>query len=599
MLNSPEIDILMPLRQALQGRARGGKTEAVHAAARQMGCSVQTVYRKLNAIGLDSGRKRRSDAGECVLDDKQLMLVAGVLHASTNGKGQRMPVGTALEMLRAGGQLTVPVSESTVSRQLYQRRMHPEQLGLPTPSIQLASRHPNHVWQVDSTTGAYYYMPGGRLRWMPEDEFYKNKVQNIVKASSDLLTRYSVVDHTTGCFKPRYYLGGETAANLLDVLTWAMWKQDGPMHGVPFVLMMDPGAANKSHVVRNFARRLGIELIHHAPGAARVTGSVEKVHDIVRMHFETRLRFTDPSQVHIDGLNEQVERWAISYCTTSVHSRHGRTRYGAWMEIQPEQLRVAASLEALRDAALKEPETRRVSNSKTISFATSKGVATYDLTYVPGVVAGLKVTVAENPFRAPAIDVLFSDPDTGEETWHVVEPMQVDQWGYREGAAVIAEAHLRTAAYSQVDETRNAVTRQAYKAVSPTGAPTLQEAERARKAHAQAYAGVVDAMADVNATQVPTFLPRRATPLALPQRQVEAHRLDIVTASKRIKEKLGPRYSPQVYAHLQATYGDAGVPENELEAIAALFDTNVAGSAGDPQQADGAQPLRAVGGGQP
>lgn len=591
MLTSPEIEILLPLRQALQGRSRGGKTQAVEAAARQLGCSPQTLYRKLAAIGFDSQRKRRRDAGECVLDAEQLKLVAGVLHASTNNKGQRMPVGTALEMLRASGKLPVDVSESTVSRQLYQRRMHPEQLGLPTPSVQLASRHPNHVWQVDSTTGAYYYMPGGRLRWMPEDEFYKNKVQNIVKASSDLLTRYSVVDHTTGSFKPRYYLGGETAANLLDVLTWAMWKQEGPMHGVPFVLMMDPGAANKSHVVRNFARRLGIELIHHAPGAARVTGAVEKVHDLVRMHFETRLRFADPSTMTIDVLNDQVEQWAIAYCTTRIHTRHGRTRYGAWMEIAPEQLRVAASLEALRDAALKEPESRRVSNTKTISFATSKGVSTYDLTYVPGVVAGLKVTVAENPFRAPAIDVLFTDPDTGAETWHVVEPMKVDDYGFREGAAVIAEAHLRTAAYSQVDETRNAVTREAYKGVSPTGAPTLEEAARARKAHAQAYAGEVDAMADVKATQVPTFLPRRATPLALPQRQVEVHRLDIVTAAKRCKELLGPQYSPQVYAHLQATYGEAGVPENELEAVAALFRR----ATGD--QADGAQPLRAVGGG--
>ena len=83
------------------------------------------------------------------------------------------------------------VSESTVSRQLYQRRLHPEQLSLPTPSVQLRSLHPNHVWQVDSTTGAYYYMPGGRLRWMPEDEFYLGKVKNIVNASTDLLTRYA------------------------------------------------------------------------------------------------------------------------------------------------------------------------------------------------------------------------------------------------------------------------------------------------------------------------------------------------------------------------------------------------------------------------
>ena len=586
MLNHIEFDILAQARANLAAAGRGAKAQILAETARILGCSEQTVYRKLQHAGFDSQRKRRSDAGECVLSDEQLRLVAGVLLASTNQKGQRMPVATALDMLRASGQLPVEVSESTVSRQLYQRRMHPEQLSLPAPSVQLRSLHPNHVWQVDSTTGAYYYMPGGRLRWMPEDEFYKNKVQNLVKASTDLLTRYAATDHTAAAFKTRHYLGGETAANLLDFLVWAMWQQEGtPMHGVPFILMMDPGAANKSHVVRNFCDRLGIKLIHHAPGAARVTGSVEKTHDLVRMHFETRLRFQDPSEVTIDTLNAMVEAWSRSYCTTRVHGRHGRSRYGAWMEIQPEQLRVAASIEALRDAAVKQPETRRVSNSKTIDFVTTKGRATYDLALVPGVVAGLKVTVAENPFRAPAIDVLFTCPDTGAETWHVVEPMATDAWGYREGAPVIGE-DMRTAAHSTVDRARGDLTRQAYR--TGDGLPTLEEAARARKQHAQAFAGVVDAMADVKATPVPTFLPRRHTPLDVPQRVVEARRLNTVEACGRLKDLLGAAYTPQVYAHVAATYPD-GMPETELDTVKALFTT--------------AQPvadnkLRAIGGGQ-
>jgi hypothetical protein len=585
MLKATEIEILSQTRQRLLAQRRGAKTQIVAEAASLLGCSVQTVYRKLEEVGFDSQRKRRSDAGECVLTDDQLRLVAGVLLASTNNKGQRMPVATALDMLRASGQLPVEVSESTVSRQLYQRRLHPEQLTLPTPSVQLRSLHPNHVWQVDSTTGAYYYMPGGRLRWMPEDEFYKNKVQNIVAASKDLLTRYAAADHASGAFKAKYYLGGETAANLLDFLAWAMWKQDtSPLHGVPFILMMDPGAANKSHVVRNFCKRLGTELIHHAPGAARVTGSVEKTHDLVRMHYETRLRFDDPAEVSIERLNASIEAWTAAFCTTRVHGRHGKSRFGAWMAIQPEQLRVAASIEALRDAAVKEPETRRVSNTKTISYSGSKGSNTYDLSLVPGIVAGLKCTVAENPFRAPAIDVLFVDPDTSEETWHVVEPMQTDQWGFREGAPVIGE-QMRTAAYSQVDHSRNDLTREAYR--TGDGLPSLEEAARARKAHAQAYDGLVDPMADVKATQVPAFLPRRSTPLGLPERQVEARRISVVDACKRLRDKLGAAYTPQVYAHVESTFPE-GVPEDQLDALAALFTT------GEPV-AD--NKLRIVGGG--
>jgi len=562
MLTSTEFDILARARDGLLAAKRGQKAQIVADAAQTLGCSVQTIYRKLEEAGFDAGRKRRSDAGECVLPDAELRLVAGVLMASINNKGQRMPIATALDILRASGQLSADVSESTVARQLYARRLHPEQLALPTPSVQLRSLHPNHVWQVDSTTGAYYYMPGGRLRWMPEDQFYKNKVENLVKASRDLLTRYAATDHTSAAFKVRYYLGGESAANLLDFVTWAMWKQpESPMHGVPFILMMDPGAANKGQLMRNFAKRTGIELIHHAPGAARVTGSVEKTHDLVRMHFETRLRFENPADVSLDRLNETIARWAAAYCTSREHSRHGRTRYGGWMEIKPEQLRVAASLQALRDAATREPEQRRVSNTKTIPFASR----TYDLSLVPGVVAGLKVTVVENPFRAPAIDVLFVDADTGEESWHVVEPMKTDEWGYREGAPVIGQ-QMRTAAHSDVDAARGDLTKQAYKVGD--GLPTLDEAAKARKAHAQAYAGIVDVHADVEATPAPAFLPRRTTPLPLAERRVEAKRLTVVDACKTIKARIGEAYTPQVFTDLAGAWPD-GVPEDKLDEICA------------------------------
>lgn len=581
-LNATEFHVLAQVRAGLLAGQRGTKQQIVADAARTLGCSVQTIYRKLGHVGFDSGRKRRSDAGESLLDDAQIELVAGVLLASANNKGQRMPVATALEMLRASGALTTEVSASTVSRQLYQRQLHPEQLANPTPSLQMASRHPNHLWQVDSTTGAYYYLPGGRLRWMPEDEFYKNKVANLVKASSDLLTRYAATDHTSHAFKVRHYLGGETAENLVDFVTWAMWKQDdSPMHGVPLMLLMDPGAANKGTLMRNLCKRLGVRLEHHKPGAARVTGSVEKTHDLVRMHYETRLRFVDPREVSLDWLNETVARWAASHCATRVHTRHGKTRYGKWMEIRAEQLRVAASLAALREAAMHEPETRRVDNDKTVSF----NGQTYDLSLVPGVVAGLKVTVAQNPFRAPAIDVLHTDVDTGAESWHVVEPVQVDEHGFRAGAPVWGE-DMRTAAYSDVDRARGDLTRQAYK--TGDGLPTLEEAAKARKAHAQAYAGVVDAMADVKATQVPTYLPRATTPIALPERRVEARRITVVEAAIELKRRLGEAYTPQVYADLNARFPD-GVPEDEIANLAAEFAAPIkpAGDAG----------LRLIGGG--
>lgn len=565
MLTSTEFDILARARDAIATAPRGGKRRVAEEAAAALGCSLATAYRKLEQAGFDSGRARRRDAGETVLSDQQLDDLAGVLRESTNNKGQRMPVSAALSMLQASGRVDIEVSPSTVSRQLYQRRMHPEQLAQDTPSLQMASKHPNHVWQIDSTVGAYYYLPGGRLRWMPDTEFYKNKVANIVKASSDLLTRYTCADHTSHAFKARHYLGGETAENLVDFVTWAMWKQpSSPLHGVPFILVMDPGAANKGRLMANLAQRLGVKLIHHAPGAARVTGSVEKAHDLVRMHFETRLRFVDRGEVSLDWLNEHVDLFCAAYCATAKHSRHHTTRFAKWLEIRAEQLRVAASLQALREAAVSEPETRRVSNTRTVSY----GGREYDLALVPGTAPGLKVTVVTNPFRAPAIDVLYTCIDTGEQTWHVVEPVKVDEHGYREGAPVWGEEHQHTAAYTDIDRTRGRLQREAYR--TGDGLPTLAEAEAKRKAHQQAYAGKVDAFADVRATEVPTYIPKRATLIDMPQRRVEARRITVVEACKLLRTRLGAAYSPQIFSDVQAQFAD-GVPEDRMDELQARY----------------------------
>jgi len=588
VLSNIEAERLREWGARLREAPKGRKAEVVEQACTALGCSDKTLYRKLKAAGFESGRRRRSDAGDCVLTDEQLNDLAGVLLSSYNQKDQRMPIQTALDMVRhsfiARGESFPLVSASTVSRQLYARKLHPTQLSQPTEHVQLVSKHPNHVWQVDSTTGAYYYLPNGRLRWMDEAEFNKNKLANMVKASSALLTRYAAVDHTTHAFKVRYYLGGESAENLINFLVWAMWKQDaGPMCGVPLILMTDQGPANKSAQMKLFCKRLGIRHEMHAPGAARVTGSVEKSHDLARMHLETRYNFTNPESVTLNKLNLDAEAWAAALCSTRKHTRHGRTRYAAWMEISryPHALRMPASEQALRDAASSEPRTTRLRNDRRLSFDGRKYLL--DRESVPHAIPGQMVTFVLNVFRAPAIDVQFVCPDTGEVRWYVVEPERADEWGYGAGP-VIGEGYA-SPQNTVLDDNRNALRKQAYR--TGDALPTLDEAKRLRKLHAQAYADKVDPLADVKATEVPAYLPRRSTPLALPERRVEARRLNLVEAAKMLKTRLGDAYTPQVYSDLTTRFGVAGVPEDQIDALAREFQ----GSDGDAGAA------RAAGGG--
>jgi hypothetical protein len=592
-VNATEWETLLAARDALLRAGHGDKATVTARAAATLGCSVATLYRKLEAAGLDTGRKRRTDAGTSSMSRRDLELVGGMLYHSDRENGKELlPVETAIEILGASGQLSAKLSPGRVSTLLREHHLHRDQLAQQRPAVTLRSLHPNHVWQVDSSTCVLYYMRSGHLAAMDHDEFYKNKPQNLARVASDLCTRYAVADHTSGAFKLRYALGGESAQNLVDFWLYAVTKQESsPMHGVPKMVMLDPGAANKGHLFKNLNRHLQCEVIINEVGNARAKGSVEKTHDIIERHFEGRFRFMSPGELTLDNINVYAEEWAASHCSRVKHTRHGEPRFSVWMRVTTEQLRVPSSIEVLRELVTTEPETRRVDNAKCISFAVKgHGSSTYDVSLVPGVVVGGKVTVTVNAYRAPAIDVRCVD-DTGAEYWQTVEPIAVDQFGFNAASPVIGESH-RTAANTAVDEARNRITRQAYR--EPGEAlPSLEDAAKARKRHAQAYEGMVDAMADVRATEVPSYLPRRGTALETPTRAVSAVLLSVVDACKRLKAALGDAYSPQVYTWVSARFAD-GVPEDQLDGICAQFAQPGAAA----PEAGTAPALRAVGGGQ-
>jgi hypothetical protein len=422
-------------------------------------------------------------------------------------------------------------------------------------------------------------MKSGSLQSMPKEEFYKNKPQNLARVVNDLCTRYVCTDHASGTIWTRYYTGGETAQNLIDFFLWCISQQEGMLaHGVPMMVMLDPGAANTSGLFKNLCERLAVKLQINEPGNPRAKGQVENAQNLVERHFEGLIRFMP--ELDLEGLNERCQAWQAHFNATKKHTRHGQPRYSAWMHITPEQLRIAPSMELLRDLVTSTEQTRRVSNTMTISYAVKgHGQADYDVRYVPGVMVGQQLTVVVNAYRAPAIDVRFTDAETGEQRWMCVEPQGKDAFGFSANAPIIGQEYKQAPA-TQADQERQKIGQAAY------GAANDDEAAKARKSNAQAYAGQINIMADIEATKLPDYLPRKGTALEMAKQEVAAARMSVTAAAKRLKAIMGERYEPRMFGWLQAKFGEAGVAEEQLAAIAQQL--------GGSPEPDAAEPMSQV-----
>ena len=111
-----------------------------------------------------------------------------------------------METLRANGFISAgrtdevtgeffPLSEDTISRALRNYGLHRNSLTPRPSSSEMASLHPNHVWEIDASLCTLYYLSNGHkgLQVMDSAKFYKNKPANIARIASDRVWSYG--DH--------------------------------------------------------------------------------------------------------------------------------------------------------------------------------------------------------------------------------------------------------------------------------------------------------------------------------------------------------------------------------------------------------------------
>lgn len=565
---------LVALDHALRTAGRGQRVQLCEAAARELGLSLGTIYRKLEEVSVaTTSRKRRSDAGSSSLTREEALTISAALMESARRNEKRLySLGDAVEALRASGMIRAehvdprsgeirPLSLSSIGRALHSYRLHPDQLLAPAPVTELASLHPNHVWQIDASLCVLYYLKPGPdprangLRVMEAVEFYKNKPRNLARVAADRVWSYEITDHTSAWIYVDYVMGAESGENLCDVLIRAMQERGGAdvLHGVPRILMMDPGSANTSAMARNLCRSLRIEVIVHAPGAARVTGQVENARNIIERKFESGLRFQPVAD--LAELNEMARKWRSHFNATAVHSRHGKTRTGLWMSILQEQLIKAPSVEVCRELAVAEPETRKVSPKLRVSFQGRD----YDVSSVPGVMVGDKVLVTRNPWRSDAAQVVAIGAD-GHETFYVIPVVERNELGFDVNAPVIGETFRR-----QADTPAQLARKEASRLAM--GAETDAEVDEARKKKAIPFGGQLQPFKHIDDTDLPAFMPRKGTQHDLVAPNVEIPPLNHIEAAKQLRARLGTAWSADSLAWLKQNY-PKGVPEEQLDAIA-------------------------------
>ena len=585
-MNSVLNERLVAIGNAVRHAPHGQKESIYRTACEELQISRATLLRKLNETTWRERRKQRSDAGSTSLSREEALVISGTLMESRrNNNKQLYSLGRAVKALRANGMIQAgrvdaqtgefyPLSDDAIRRALYAFRLHPDQLLKPTPALELASLHPNHVWELDASICVLYYLKNpnkhGRqardtgLRIMERDTFYKNKPKNLERIVNDRVWSFEIADHTTHWIYAEYRFGGESAQNFLEVMINAMQDRRSENNGdvlcgVPEILFTDPGSALGAAPLLNMCHALGIKCIQHKARNARATGAVEKARDILERDFEAGLKFVRVDD--IDTLNDLVRQWRIAFNGKAIHSRYGTNRTAKWLEIVTTgKLVLPPPVDVCRELAISAPETRTVTNKLRIKFRSQE----FSVSTVPGANVGDELLVARNPWHENEARVIVTGED-GFETYYPVMAIEKDQWGYAVDAPVIGERY-QTLPQSDAEVNRQEVEQAVY------GTQTKEETEQARKARELPFGGRFNPYIEQENPALPAYLPHRgrASDVRTPLPEERRNPLEVVRMLRESFKAQGKTWRGEYYIQLSQRYPE-GVPVSEIDAITAEY----------------------------
>ena len=568
----PTTEELVMLVQALRAAPHGEKGAIIARHAASLQVTPKTLHGWIKHI-IESSRKPRTDRGASELTLKEAQYIAALMQESVRQTGKQLSsIGAAADILRANGKIKaeridkatgelVPLSEVAISRAMAAYGIHPKQLSRPTPAQTLRTPHPNYLWQIDASLCVLYYLPrNAGLSVMDKAVFYHNKPDNIAKVENDRVWRYVVTDHTSGTLYVEYVYGGETGENLVNCLINAMQYRGrfDPFHGVPHMVMLDPGSANTGSLFKSLCQSLGVRVQINAPGNPRAKGQVENANNLVERGFEHGLKLAPAN--NLAELNELAWRWMRNFNAGSVHRRHGMTRYAAWAKITADQLVKAPNVLTCQALAHERPETRVVSNLMQISWKGNQ----YDVGHIPNINNGDKIEVARNPWRDNSLRVILEED--GNPIFYEAELIQRDEYGFDISAPVVGEGFKSHA------DTPTVVAQKTLERLA-MDANTQAEAEGKRKAKTLAFGGTIDPykpLADAESS-LPSWMEKRGTESPVQAPDTRLRPLTLVETAKQLRSKLGPVWLPDCWPELKGMYPNEEVPQEDMDSLERYF----------------------------
>jgi hypothetical protein len=435
----------------------------------------------------------------------------------------------------------------------------------------MQSLHPNHVHQVDPSLCLLYYMPDGKQYMMRDDEFYKNKLENIAKIKLKVW-RYVLADHYSASLVVHYYQArGETQANLYDFLLYAWSKKEGKViHGVPKILLWDKGSANTAGAIKNALRALDVQAIEHKAGNPRAKGSVENGNNLTECLFESRLQY-EPVE-NVNELNMAVEYWFTAYNSNSIpmydsrlkrkHMDQPKARAAIWQIIRQDQLRILPDIDICRGLLAGVEVERPVKNDLHITFKhpVSKMLQSYDVAHIPLIHIGAKLRVTPMIYGENEVLVIWPDYQ-GIDVNYLLKPVEFDHFsGFAANSPVIGEDFM-----SRPDTVIEKAANEADKRAFPD--KNQEQIEKAKTRGDTPFGGL-NAHSHLKDVNAPAFMDRPGEILNVPDRlRIEIKPLSIIETKMRLRNLLNRAVTVEENTLLRE-WCPEGVLEADLQLVA-------------------------------